>query len=177
MFRPMQSSDVLEDDDGYYSPTPPTSMYPIHPLPALVNNSPLVLTGVAKWQSRKAKLWTELNPTISKDNTMGEAARQAKMLAEFAKNRPCMFGVKFDLQTSKEEPLHRARSFEAFEDVSDRNRRDEDMQRAMVDEEDDEVRYIEHTKPRPLRPKPPVLDEIGDWDAEWMWSGITRIER
>ena len=53
--------------------------------------------------SRKAKLWTKLNPTISKDNTMGEAARQAKMLAEFAKNRPYMFGVKFDLQTSVED--------------------------------------------------------------------------
>jgi len=35
---------------------------------------------------------------------MGEAARQGKMLAEFAKNRPCMFGVKFDLQTSKGGP-------------------------------------------------------------------------
>jgi hypothetical protein len=58
---------------------------------------------------------------------MGEAARQAKMLAEFAKNRPCMFGIKFGLQTSKEEPLHRARSFDSFEDVSGRNRRDEDL--------------------------------------------------
>jgi hypothetical protein len=117
--------------------------------------------------SRKAKLWTKLNPTISKDNTMGEAARQAKILAEFAKNRPYIFGVKFDLQTSKEEPLHRARSFESFEDVSDYNHREKDMQRAMVDEEDDEVRYIEHTKPRPLRSKLAVLNKIGDWDAEW----------
>jgi hypothetical protein len=122
--RPTRLSDVLESDDSSeLSLNDRDSGHPDSP----EHSSPPVLTGLGKWQNKKAKLWTELNPTISKDNTMGEAARQAKMLAEFAKHRPCMFGVKFDLQTSKEEPLHRTRSFESFEDVSSRNRRDEDI--------------------------------------------------
>jgi hypothetical protein len=90
---------TYSDDIGYYSDTPARD----YPLPPPVNNSPPLLTGLGKWQNRKAKLWTELNPTISKDNTMGEAAQHAKMLAEFAKNRPCMFGVQFALQTSVED--------------------------------------------------------------------------
>jgi hypothetical protein len=49
------------------------------------------------------------------------------MLAEFAKNRPCVFGLKFDLQTSGEELLHWARSFESFEDVFDPRREREDI--------------------------------------------------
>jgi hypothetical protein len=114
-------------DDGYSLKTI-SDPYPPPP-PPLMNNSPPVLAGLGKWQNRKAKLWTELNPTISKDNTMGEAARRTKMFAEFAKNRPCMFGVKFDSQTSTEEPLQRTSSFEEAQLAFERPRQDEAISR------------------------------------------------
>jgi hypothetical protein len=70
------------------------------------HNAPPVMTDLGRWQNRKANLWAELNPTISKDNTMGEAAKQAKMLAEFGKkNRHCKFGVRIEVQTSEDEHL------------------------------------------------------------------------
>jgi ubiquitin carboxyl-terminal hydrolase 25/28 len=52
----------------------------------------------------------------------------------------------------------------------------EDEGIAMVDEEDDEVRHIEHAKPRPLRPKPAVQDKIDDWDAEWNNSDRAAVD-
>jgi hypothetical protein len=68
------------------------------------HNAPPVITDLGRWQNRKAKLWTELNPTISKDNTMGEAAQQAKMLADFGKkNRHGILGVRIEVHTSEEE--------------------------------------------------------------------------
>jgi hypothetical protein len=67
-------------------------------------NAPPIMTDLGRWQNRKANLWAELNPTISKDNTMGEAAQQAKMLAEFGKkNRHCIFGVKIEAHSPEEE--------------------------------------------------------------------------
>jgi hypothetical protein len=67
-------------------------------------NFPPVLTDLGKWQNRKAKLWTELNPTISKDRTMGEAAHRGQILAGFAKgHRHCRFGVRLEVQTPEEE--------------------------------------------------------------------------
>ncbi len=78
-----------ENDDGYYSDPPirvVSDPYPPPLSPTLTNNSPPVLTGLGKWHCRKPNLCTELYPTISKDNAMGEAARQTKLLAEFAKN-------------------------------------------------------------------------------------------
>jgi hypothetical protein len=78
---------------------------PAHPSDGIFqHNASPVITDLGRWQNRKAKLWTELNPTISKDNTMGEAARQAKMLADFGKkNRHCIFGVRIEVHTSEEE--------------------------------------------------------------------------
>jgi hypothetical protein len=133
-------------------------MYPIHPLPGPVNNSPPVLTGLGKWQNRKAKLWTKLNPTISKDNTMGEAARQAKMLAEFAKNRPCMFGVKFDLQTSKGRP------WQAHDEQRDRSlERALAVSRAEAGLPPQESR-ITGTEQVHLGPARRSEYELGEWD-------------
>jgi hypothetical protein len=67
-----------------------------------------ILTNVGRQPSKQGKLPTELNPTISRDNTMGEAARNAKMLVYFGeKHRPFTFGIMFEMQTSEPKPQGR----------------------------------------------------------------------
>jgi hypothetical protein len=59
------------------------------------------LTNVGRQPTKQTTLRTEINGTISRDNTMGEAARNAEMLACFGKkHQPFTFGIMFEIETS-----------------------------------------------------------------------------
>jgi hypothetical protein len=64
-----------------------------------------ILTNVGRQPSKQATLRTEINPTISRENTMSEAARNSKMLAYCGeKHRPFSFGIMLEMETSEAKP-------------------------------------------------------------------------
>jgi hypothetical protein len=82
MYNPWRSS----DSDSTY---PTRNGRPLNPL-SKVAQTFKKMEGKA-WKS--SATFSGISYTISRDNTSGECARQAKLFAEFGRRRPCVFAV------------------------------------------------------------------------------------